>query len=126
VDARQEGRRERRRPDLAPAERVIVERHRETVERAVASRIRSGPEPAASPETASAVVPALPAPPAAPLPARREPAPSAAPEPAVRVTIGRLEVRVRPAERPARAAERPAPAVMGLDEYLARRAGGGR
>jgi hypothetical protein len=133
VDARRDGRRARRRPDLGPAERVIVERHRETVEHAAVSRIRSGPEPGSSSETPSAVVPAVPAPPAAPLPARREPAGTgrgAAPEPAVRVTIGRLEVRVRPAERPShgggRAAERPAPAVMGLDEYLARRAGGGR
>jgi hypothetical protein len=47
------------------------------------------------------------------------------PEPTIHVTIGRVEVRATPpaaADAPAPAA----PAVVGLDDYLRRRGGGGR
>jgi hypothetical protein len=49
----------------------------------------------------------------------------AAPEPAIHVSIGRVEVRVTPPAAPPPPAAK-SPAVMGLDDYLRRRRGGGR
>jgi hypothetical protein len=52
------------------------------------------------------------------------PAP-AAPEPTIHVSIGRIEVRATPHVAPPPPAAK-IPAVMGLDDYLRRRGGGGR
>ena len=63
-----------------------------------------------------------------PRPLPLEPAMRAEPEPVVHITIGRVEVRanVAPAAAP-RADHQPAEhRVMPLEEYLDRRAGGGR
>lgn len=47
-------------------------------------------------------------------------------EPSIHVTIGRVEVRAELAASTSRAADRPASAVMGLEEYLRRRTKRGR
>lgn len=112
-------------PASPGAERRVVER------RVVERRVEPGDAPAVGGKPA----PDPPAPPvAAPRVVRREapgevpvtpsPAPPS-PSPAVRVTIGRLEVRAAPPP-PARPARRAASSVMSLEDYLKRHAGGTR
>ncbi len=59
------------------------------------------------------------------LPQRESSSNSATPQ-TVQVTIGRLEIRATPPPAPHRPKPRPAPTMMSLDEYLRRRAGGGK
>jgi hypothetical protein len=80
---------------------------------------RPPPPSEPGPPSARAMSPLLPAP-AAPAPAAapREPPPP----PAIRVTIGRVEIRALAAPSPARRpAPRPPPPRLSLDEYLERR-----
>lgn len=82
------------------------------------------PEPAPMPEVRASGIVARPrvAPFVEPPPARPEPAERA--EPTVKVTIGRVELRATPPPAVPRRPRRRS-AVMGLEEYLRRRAGGG-